>query len=177
MENKRGQFYLVAAIIIVLALSTLASVATYAVVKPKPRSVTDLGSELSEEGARIVEYGIMNADDKVEEFASEVYAPYFLRKTENANVVFIYGNKNNLKAIQYYTSSTGSISANIGSGSTSWAILNDFANQTAITGITEDVVRVTMFGTEYEFELRDNEMFYFLIIQEKEGEVYVEKNE
>jgi len=35
---------------------------------------------------------------------------------------------------------------------------------------------VTILNQEYEFQVRGNEMFYFIIVQEIEGEKYVEKN-
>ena len=56
--NKRGQIYLVAAIIIVMILAGIASVKTYAVATTEPRKIKDISSELKEETSRIIDYGI-----------------------------------------------------------------------------------------------------------------------
>jgi asparagine N-glycosylation enzyme membrane subunit Stt3 len=179
--DKRGQFYIVAAMIIVIAVSSIASLTTYAAVKPEPRTLEDMNSELNEEGLRVVEYGIVNSvsnlNSLLEEFTTNKYAPYFLQKTNNANIVFLYGNKNRqINAVQYKTKSTGQISANIGSGSSAWNEVNSFSEKVDIS-VTGNKVTVNMNSQDYEFQIKDNEVFYFLMIQEKEGEVYVETNQ
>lgn len=179
MKNKRGQFYIVAAIIIVLAISGLASVVTYAYVKAKPRTMQSMGNELREEGSRIVDYGIYNKENIIEYLNNftESYAEYFLKKTNNANVIFVYGNKTNLFAVKYDNVSTGLISANIGNGATNWNMFKGVVNRTnVIVNPTETNVQVKMFNNDYNFNLKESQMFYFVIIQEREGEVYVEEN-
>ena len=178
--NKRGQFYILAAIIIVLAVSGIASVKTYAATKPEARKIQDIGSELSEEGLRIVDYGIYNSQNLtnlLNSFTDTEYAPYFLKKTENTDVVFIYGDKTNLWGVRYNQESTGTISATIGGGVTDWEIVNTFADRTAITDDDgDDIITVELLGKSFDFDLKDNEMFYFLIAQGKEGETYIERN-
>ncbi len=180
MINKRGQFYILAAIIIVLAVSGIASVKTYAATKPEARKIQDIGAELSEEGSRIVDYGIYNGqdlDNLLDSFTDTEFAPYFLKKTENTDVVFIYGDKTNLWGVRYNQQSTGTISATIGGASTNWGIVNTFADRTAITDTDGDgIITVDLLGKSFDFDLKDNEMFYFLIAQEKEGETYIERN-
>ena len=102
--NKRGQFYLVAAIIIVFVLAGIASLKSYAIVKPEPRLIRDLGSELSEETSRIVDHGIYTDVDLTEllnNFTDEEFAPYFLQKTGETGIFFLYGNNTKLSAVQY----------------------------------------------------------------------------
>ena len=59
-RQKKAQFYLVAAIIIVMILVGIASIQTYAIAKPKPRKIKDISAELNEETSRIIDYGIYN---------------------------------------------------------------------------------------------------------------------
>ena len=178
--NKRGQFYILAAIIIVLAVSGIASVKTYAVTKPEARKIQDISAELNEEGSRIVDYGIYNGqnlDNLLDSFTDTEFAPYFLKKTENTDVVFIYGDRTNLWGVRYNQQSTGTISATIGGASTNWQIVNTFADRTAISDADGDgIITVDLLGKSFDFELKDNEMFYFLIAQEKDGEIYIERN-
>ena len=177
--NKKGQFYIVAAIIIVLALSGIASTTTYASVKSKPRTIESLSLDLKEESSRIIDYGVYNSEDLsvlLDKFTDTDFAPYFLHKTDNANVVFIYGNRNNLNAVKYKREVTGTISASIGGG-TDWKIVSNFAERGVISDDdNDDKVDVTLLEKTYTFDLKDNEMFYFVMVQEKEGEEYVERN-
>jgi len=178
IENKKGQFYLVAAIIIVLVLVTLTSVRTYAIVKPEPRAIQDLGSELKEETSRIVDYGIYNANEDLNElldnFTDADFAPYFLQKTSETGIVFVYGNSTDLFAVKYNNSITGTISATIGTTGANWNTVNEFAERIAIT--PTDPLTVNFSGKEFNFDLKDNEMFYFVIVQERGDETYVERN-
>lgn len=186
--NKRGQFYITAAIIIVLAISGLSGIATYAIIKPEPRTISDLGVDLKEESARMIDYGVSQKEDLdedgdydsedlkllIEEFVKDTFAPYFLQKTENANVFFIYGDKDNLYQAQYTLEDTGTISL----GGQDWTPLGQYTKIRKITPneISGDNVKLEILDTTFNFKVRDNEMFYFLMVKEEEQEIYVEKN-
>ena len=178
VRNKKGQFYIVAAIIIVLVLAGIASVKSYAIVSPEPRAIQDLGSELKEETSRVVDYGIYNAGEDLslllDNFTDTEYAPYFLQKTSDTGIVFVYGNQTDLSAVQYDTESTGVISATLGTIIAGWVPAGLYAERVSVT--PTDPLNVTILNKTFEFDLQDNEMFYFVIIQEREGETYVEKN-
>jgi|SRR3989344_2228223 len=183
MENKRGQFYIIAAIIIVTILIGSTSIVSYAKLSKRPKNIESLGQELNEEGSRIVSHGISNDKDikiLLNNFTDSEFAPYFLEKTDGTNIIFVYGNASNLSAVKYDTTSTGTISANIGSGSINWVEASSFAERIQVIPTDPLVVNITLesgIEREYEFKLRNNnEMFYFVIIQEKEGEVFVEGN-
>lgn len=180
MRNKRGQFYLVAAIILVFLISGMTSVTTYAVLKPKPKTLYSMSSELKEESIRIIDYGIYNTIDinqTLSDFTDEKFGPYFLKKTGNSNVVFLYGNATDVYSVQYNETDTGLISATLGGATTKWEMTVDYANRTEVECVAPcSIVTVQLWGKEYEFELKENEMFYFVMTQEREGEIFVEKN-
>jgi len=173
--NKRGQFYLTAAILIVLALSGVASISTYAVVKSQPRTVKDLSLNLREESVRVVDYGIYNQEEMqtlIESFAKNDFGPYFLKKISNANIFLIYGNgTDNLKLLQYNTISTGKISI----GGFNWEQVGKIAEVKSIES-EDGKIKITILEKDYEFELRNNEMFYFIILQNIGEESFVETN-
>jgi hypothetical protein len=175
--NKRGQFYIIAAIIIVVAISGLATVVTYAVTKPTPKSIQSLSTNLKNEGPRIVDYGIykqINLIGILNNFTDQEFAPYFLKKANNANVVFIYGNKSNLYAVQYNTTSTGKITASLG-GQSNWYMAGTYSTRVNLYPSGNNI-NVSLLNNTYTFYLKEGEMFYFVIVQQKEGETYVEKN-
>ena len=175
--NKRGQFYLIAAFLIILIISGIATIQTYAVASQTPQQLNDLNSNLAEEGPRVVDYGIYSKVDvknALDNFTSNDFAPYFLKKVDNASMIFIYGNKTNLYGVQYSLASKGTVSANIG-GTTSWNMLGPYAQNMQIIPSGSDL-NVTLLGKTYNFQLRDNQMFYFIMIQQKNGETYVKEN-
>lgn len=179
MKNKKGQFYLVAAIIIVMAISGIASVKTYAIAKSEPRKIQDIGSELREESMRIVDYGIYSKENMTKllnNFTESEFGPYFLKKTENTGIVFIYGDAEELYSVQYSPASTGRVYATLGGASPQWSDMVEYVNITKIDTAGVSAVNITVLNKDFEFNIKENEMFYFLITQEKEGEVYIERN-
>jgi len=178
--NKKGQFYLVAAIIIVLAISGIASIKTYAIINSEPKKIEDIGSELKEETRRIVDYGIYSQENLTKvlnNFADSEFAPYFLKKTEGTNIVFIYGNATELYSVQYLEKETGAVYATLGGAAPSWQGVNLYTNRSSLgSKVVGDNLVITILGRDFNFIIRDNEMFYFLITQEKDGEVFVERN-
>jgi hypothetical protein len=175
---KRGQFYIVAAVIIVMVIVGIASVRNYANIKPEPRKIKDIGSELSNEGARIVDYGIYSRENVTEilnNFTDSDFAPYFLKKTDSTNIVFVYGDKNGLYSVQYNNHYTGSVYATIGGVSPAWQSYDVIANRTKVN-VAGEKVDVEILGRTYEFDVKENEMFYFLITQQNDDETYIERN-
>ena len=100
-----------------------------------------------------------------------------MKKTQNTSIVFLYGNKSDFYVAQYIPEYTGTISATLGTAGLSWNQADTFANKTKVVVDTLGSLGVTVLGKEYSFDIRDNEMFYFVIVQEIGSEKYVEKNE
>jgi hypothetical protein len=177
--NKRGQFYIITAIIIIVILSGLTTLTTFVVTKPKLSSIETISSNLKKEAPRIINYGIYNERNLaslLNNFTDNEFGPYFLKKTKNSNIVFIYGNKTSLFATQYNTTSTGSIKASI-SGESRWTMIQPYSSRLQVfINPSEKNLNVTILNKTYKFELLEGQMFYFVILQENEGELYIEKN-
>jgi hypothetical protein len=184
--NKRGQYYLIAAIIIASILAGIISVKNYAIINPKPDSIRDLSSELKEECPRIIENSISNSKDPIpalEKFIEEEYSEYFLKKTENTNIIFIYGDKSSdFNAIRY---NVEDISKPEITEVINWIPNGDYVEKGTITGSSsEDYIKVKLLdldgniNKELEFNVKEDKIFYFyyLIFQEKNGELYIERN-
>ena len=176
--NRKAQFYLVAAIIIVMVMAGIASVRTYAVARTEPRTVKSISSELKQEGPKIIDYGIYNPpEDKILDFIESEYGSYFLQKTENTNILFVYGNLDgDVKALKYKTESTGDVFTTLGGAVSVWNVNNPIIDISTPTRDENNKVIVELNNIDYEFELKDGENFYFLILQESEGDIYVERN-
>lgn len=176
MNNKKGQFYLIAAIFIVMIMFGTSSIATYATVKPEPRTITEVSEELNRETYNIVEYGILsgtNINSLAKNFSGEDISKYFLKKSEDANIVFVYGDESDINAISVGKEDTGTISI----GGTGFNTNNDFSRITSLSdGDGDGFVEVEVLDRNYKFEIKNNQMFYFLIVKERGDEVFVERN-
>lgn len=174
MNNKRGQFYIVAAVIIVVILSGLASVATYTIIKSQPKTLYDLSSDLKKESYNLIDYGVYNGKDAgnlLNNFMDEKFGPYYLKKTDSSEIVFIYGNNSDVKGLMYKSRNSGKISL----GSSDWETYGIFSEKKK-PEVINGKINVKVLDKNYEFNLKENEVFYFIMIQEKEGETYIEKN-
>ena len=174
--KKKGQFYLIAAIIIIIVIVSLSGVTNYIEKRKEPVKFYDLSKELSEEGARVVDYGIYNKED-IPLLMISFTDSYFINytKEKETEVVFVYGNKNNITVTTYTNQSTGEISINF--GTTNMGIRGagrHQANRTTFTpGSGEDKVTVTILENSYKFTLKEGENFFFIITRTSGEERYV----
>lgn len=176
MRDKRGQFYLIAAVFIVLILFGFNSVNNYAIVKPEPRSITDISEELNREAYSLIEHGIFNEeniDNLVSGFTQEDIPEYVLKNDEDAAMVFVFGNKEGLDVVSVKNREIGDITI----AGTQLTDVTTFARRKNDIDTSGDFAEVTVLEKDYKFQLKDNEMFYFLIVKERGEEVFVERNE
>jgi hypothetical protein len=201
-KNRRGQFYLVAAIVIITILIGFSVVSNYS----RNREVVqlyDLKQELNIETARVLEYGTYQeeeADDLLADFA-ESYADY---AGEGKNMYFFFGNFQKVTAVAYQDLSNDLIDIAIrkGSGRTGndnlqCKINNVLASicegslgggEQMIRGetkvfeefkhhgeIQEDHINlmIEILDAKYHFNLRTGENFYFVLEQRVGDERYV----
>ncbi|MBS3080875.1 hypothetical protein J4221_05365 [Candidatus Pacearchaeota archaeon] len=183
--NKRGQFYLVASIIIALVVFSLAGVSTYIIIKQSPRSINEVSEDLAREGFYVTEYGIYNEEDVnslLEQFA-ENSLDYFSKKAgEDSNIIFVYGNADSLNALKHSRDSIGEIRI----GNAQFVTDEDMIDKLPITSNIEivdgkKIVHVSLVEDDeeqiYDFELKEGEIFYFIIITERDEEKFILKKD
>jgi len=173
-NDKRGQFFIIAAIFISLVLFSMANVATYLDVKPEPQTIFDVSSELNRETYNIIEYGVYNKKNLTllgDSFAGDDVARYFLKKTNDANIVFVYGNKSDLQALHFQAANTGTITI----GGANFKAHNSFSKKGKLKE-KDGFAIIKILGKDYFFELKDNEVFYFIIVQKRGDEIFVERD-
>lgn len=173
--NKRGQFFIVAALVIIAAIAGLGTVANYAKSGQKTDRFFDLSSEVNFETKRVLDYGVYNADE-TEGLISDFLYKYsdYIGQEE---VIFVYGDKEGLfKALVFNESSVGSIGLTTGlnrdipiqrrTGRTADVnvVESDGANERIVVSINE---------ISYTFDLREGQNFFFVIIKDQEGDTLV----
>jgi hypothetical protein len=102
IKNTKAQYYLMAAAIIVVVLLGMSVATNYLTTKDEPKKFYDLGDELKEECARIIDYGIyneVNVTDLIGIFVQEDLLEYIGQKDLDVDFVFIYGEKENIKVV------------------------------------------------------------------------------
>ena len=181
MRGKRGQFYLIAAIFIILIMFGTASIATQALVKPEPRTIKNLGDELNRETYKIIEHGVVKEKDLtplIENFSGKDMGEYILKNSEDASIVFVYGDEVNYNAIAIANEGIGKITIG-GTGGFKSEVHRGKRKEPKKDSSGDFLeLKVGPIGNEipYKFKIKPNEMFYFLIVKSREGEVFIERN-
>ncbi len=168
--NNRGQFYLIAAIVIIAIIIGFAAVSNSARKLDQTR-VYDLGEELGIEGEQVLDYGLVTNDFKIEDFTSR-FADY--AEEEKTNILFIFGDDQGKIRVRTYEEL---VVGSIGIGTTKTNITRTGRVDEIIDPdlLEDDIVTIKFGETNYDFELKPDQTFYFIIYKKGEGEDYVSR--
>jgi len=166
--EKRGQFYLLAAVIIIALIIGFAAVSNY-VIAAEDQTAYNLREELSIEAREVLEYGVLNRDniDDYSEFL-EHFTTAFDQRSEGEEIYFIFGSDAGISAYKYEGENIGSISFNTGVGQSGISILQRAKQDIQAVKDGEKIV-VTIEEDVYEFDLNPGDNFYFIIKTEQGG--------
>ncbi len=170
-KNKKGQFYLIAAIIIITIIIGFAAIKNYTQ-KKEVIKLYNLGEELGIESENVLDYGTYNEfnETQTEDILTNFIEGYASYASEDQNLYFIFGNVEKINVIAYQELAT-EIYVDIGEGVN---IIEPGEKEELVprNGIIHKVI-ITIEDLTYEFDLEQGENFYFVISQEIEGEQYV----
>jgi len=174
--NKRGQFFIIAAIIIISAISGLTGVANFAQTGEEPRAFYDLAEEVGFESKKVLDWGIFNKGDidlLTKNFLSE-YSNYI----GGEEVIFIYGDKEglNFEALVFKESGIGSVGLRTGEINRNIEINRNTGKTAEISLLTtglDNKIIVNIEEVEYDFYLREGQNFFFVIIKDERNERFV----
>jgi len=144
---KKGQFYLVATIIIVGLMIGLAVIFNYST-KTNSYETEEIAKELSIESQKVMDYDMVHSTNEFENFAKD-YSSYV---GEEKDIYFIIVNESGDGEAYKYT---GGIKVP----------LNDL--------VVGSNIQFTLDSKIYNFTLEKGKNFYFIIIYDKGGERYV----
>lgn len=197
-KNRRGQFFLIAAVVIIAVIVSIVTITNYTQKKDVVR-LYDLGEELGIESQQVLDYGTyseLNEEemtDLIENFIDN-YVSYI---GTDKNIYFIFGNKYKINIVGYQeitesvqvcfdvepeesrgTSKGASRPSQIVQEGECKYYLNVGETESFIKGTEEDrkvihKVKVIIGDVDYEFPLKYGENFYFVIWQEIGGEKHV----
>ncbi len=175
--NKRGQFFIVAAMILVSVIAGLTTVVNYAEATRGEERIYDLSNEIKSETNMVVDWGVFK------EAELDVLTTTFLEKYDSyigeEDVLFIFGNEDDLEALHFTSEGIGSVGIETREGGTSIVEVNrrtgKEANVTVDEGrrIGEKKILIEIDDAGYSFNLKDGENFYFVIVKESGDERFV----
>lgn len=154
--EKRGQFYLMAAIIIIIIILGFIAIKSYIKTEDTKTAVYDLEKEFGLESGKVVDYTIYSGAD----FDTIMYNwTQIYMKEKNQNVdefVVVYGNSTSQSMMNLTKTNTGVVAI----GGTSLAIGSATIGRTNIQG---NNISVMLGGITYNFNLGSGKNFVFLI--------------
>lgn len=171
MENKRGQFYLLAAIVIIAIILTFVGISNYSEIQMNSK-IYDLGEELGIEANNVIDHGIIQQGEVstyLEEFVEE-YAQY--AQSDSREIYFIFGSEKGITLVTYEDQSTGSINI----GGTTLTTTEGATRIQEISADGDEIIRVKIREVEYEFPLKKGENFYYIILEDIGEETLIAKN-
>lgn len=194
--QKKSQFYLIMAAVIIVVITGLISIVNYAVVKPEPVQFYDLSKQLENEVNRVIDYGTYNSVDVptyVDKFVAE-FIKYAQEKDPNIGLIYIYGNENYLTVVNYGKDEAGVIVANksipltggqakqvsnirldIGGKQIGKKVIEEkslFGSIRQTFAPSSKTVEVQINNKIYTFDLRGQQYFFAIVKSEKENETY-----
>ena len=186
---KKGQFYIITALIIAAIVFGLTTVMNYATVHPAPAQFYDLSKNFEAESTQVIDYGIYSGNPdipgSVENF-TRAFLDYAVEKDPNIELVYIYGNSTALTIVNYgkneseIVPQSGSNTTLSGGATLAVSQINyQISEKTFSQDITEraakfmqisdtvknagDWVRINIAGIAYDFNLKKQEQFKFII--------------
>jgi hypothetical protein len=171
--DQKGQFYLIAAIIIIGIMIGFAAVSNYAQ-KRGTIKLYDLGDELGIESANVLDYGTYSElnETQMQALLSSFVQNYCIYAGEGRNLYFIFGNEQKI-TIMGCQELTSEISLESGGNILIIGGEETFSEE-FFPG--SRLVVITINDVEYKFHLKSGENFYFIIYEEVGGEEHVVTN-
>lgn len=170
---------MIAAIIVAGLVISIATVANVVNTRQNNEAFYDLSEETGFEAKRVLDHGVFNAFDS-QEFDETLgsllveYADYIAHD----QVIFIYGDANQLFGQVFEDRDQGSVGINTGTIPAT-VVIQYTTGREADVGVDYgddgkiDKVFVSIGEEVYNFDLREGENFFFLIIKDEEGERFV----
>ncbi|MFH1802649.1 MAG: hypothetical protein ABH864_04310 [archaeon] len=177
--NKRGQFFLIAALVIIGVVFGLSAVYTTIETPSEDSSVYDLTKEINYEAGSVIDSGIFNAltEEQRNEHVENL-TDYYASANIGSDLMILFGNRTEMTAIFYTTEDTGSIGVDLG-GSEVVTYSGDIRKYNSTFDLNGDdsVTIVLDKGQEEEisftFHVKPGEMFFIILKKERQGEQFV----
>ena len=195
MKQKKGQFFIIAAVIISLIIVSLMSVGNYVRINKEPKNFYDLSYEVKHESGQVIDYSVNQGEDTTENLKN-----FLIKIGEDIydidpliDINFIYGNESEI--VFDYSYAREGPGGEVGGSTETSSVISIFAGgikvNKDVTGAErayredmkvyrklielkeDDLVNVTIKGVEYTFTLRKDQQIITLLKKEIQNETYI----
>jgi hypothetical protein len=171
--NKRGQIFLIAALVIVVILAGF-GIYNYVTTTGDDQRVYDLSKEIKFENSKIIDYGVYSLNEINTSNRLIDTVDYYARENPDTEIIVISGDEKTLKSgnatnIFYGFKDIGGI----GVGDNSDLEIKQRNITAARTEVVGDKIKVILGDGEFEFDIVDGENFYLVVMIDKQGGQYV----
>jgi len=155
--KRRGQFYLIATIILIVIIFGFITVSNY-LKKQDSREIYYLGEELKIESAKVLDYETYKEENKLNDFMAN-FSKY---AGQDIEIIYIISEIDEIKAYKYEIKAYKYING---------------VNKGEIEVIKDErIIKITVEDIDYEFDLNPGKNFYFIISQKTNKEKYIVTN-
>ena len=200
-RGKKGQFYIIAAVIIAVLLAGLATTINYAITSPTPTRFYDLSQQYNLESSKVIDYGVyqkytpeVNISEKIQQFTEQFYDNAVI-KDPDIEVIAIYGDANQINVFSATNNeikiinSAGTelqpaipasktvnnidVQSSLGGQALGTTVVQQYL-QKSVYAYRESEVSIKIANVTYNINVMDKPNFYFVIQSKKaSGEVNV----
>jgi hypothetical protein len=172
--QKRGQFFLIAAVVIVGVMFGLTTVYNHIQSPSEDTTVYDLSKEISFETAKVIDNGVFLSDTNTLE-KIENLTDFYSATNPKTDLIIIYGNEEIITVIFYNRTQTGSIGIEVGSTVSTTPTEQTFKQKSEEISYPDprEVSIELGFGIPFNFTLRQGQIFYLVLKKETLGERFV----
>jgi len=192
MRQKKGQFFLITAVVIVVVIVSIVTISNYTQKRDNIK-LYDLGKELGIESQHVLDYGTYSElnESEMKELMETFIQNYVNYIGEDKNIYFIYGNSLRINVIGYQDIVEEKVEicfdvSKYGGGVSKGTVtegecipyitIGEAQEFSKASGEIDEIVAI-IGDTNYKFNLKQGENFYFIIWQEIAGEKYVVTSE
>jgi len=181
--NKRGQLFILAAVIISVILVTLTTVFNYALSEEKPQNLYDLSSDIKREGFEVIDYALFNSKEQnstLSRYTNNI-SDYILNVEPDAEFLFVYGNTTRVKVEDYTNRNIPStISLQIGSatliGATTFGTEKDYRILNSSEFIPDSLtksINITINSNQYPIKINPGQNFIVIMKKTNKNNTYL----
>ena len=179
--NKRGQFFLIAALVVVAIIASLAVVYNKAEAPKEDLSVYDLSSDVDFEAAQVIDSGVFKADTE-EQIGKNIQniTDSYANSNPDVDIVIIYGTSTSATIIYYNNTKLGSVGISTG---TFESVDNTFYDKRKLiantTNLDSGKIRIILGEEKIEHyaTLKQGQNFYIIVQKPRGSEQFVASSE
>ena len=166
--KKRGQFFLIASIVIVGILLSLGVVYNIVIAPEEDIQVYDLSEEIDFEASKVIDTGIFYGESTLEisQKVGTLNDAYSI-SNKDKNFMMVYGNREGANIIKYDNVGRGRVGIKTGSENIK-LIISEPKKLKLKRPVYTANIRVLVEEIPYTFELSNSQNFYVVIVKEDE---------